>query len=329
MLVGSKEYRSAKTMMIAFLCIIGFNVFAQSDFDSIPVYRPKIVEFGVETLMDYGTTTTSKNFGDAKNEIERDRLIKVKIGIPLMIKDDRMFGVQLKYYQHRFIFDLEDNPTDYDLFLHLNDKKFTSAGIRSFYQQDINESQQLRIIGGAEFKSDQIKWDNHTTKYFISGIYTWALSSKTKIGTGFVLNKDIGLTTFYPLLIYQNQLNPRWTLDISLPKSVAMRYRANNANYLTATSEVKGWRYNSTNAIQSDQRDLTLRKADLQFSIKWEHEIHDWLCFGFDVGYTKNVRYYLSNPGGRSKDALIDIQSRDAAYTKFSIFIVPPRRFYQ
>jgi hypothetical protein len=292
-------------------------------------YRPKIAEFAIETLMDYGATTTSESFGNAQNEIERDRLIKAKLGIPLIIKEDRMFGIQLKYYQHRFVFDLEDNPTDYDLFLHLDSKKFTSTGIRTFYQQDINDNQQVRFIVGAELKSDQIKWNKHTTKYFISGIYTWDSSPTVKIGTGFFLNRVMGLTTFYPLLIYQKKISPKWTLDLSLPKSVAIRRRINNSNYLTATTEFKGWRYNSTNAIQEDQRDLTLRKADLQFSIKWEHELHDWLWFGLDVGYTKNLRYYLANPGERGRNALIDIKSRDAAYTKLCVFIVPPRRFYQ
>lgn len=317
------------SVLIVFELVIVSTAISQELEDPTTPYRPKIAEFGIETLMDYGTTSTSESFGDAQNEIERDRLIKAKLGIPLIIKDDRMFGVQLKYYQHRFIFDLEDYPTDYDLFLHMNSKKFTSTGIRTFYQQDFTESQQLRLIAGAELKSDQIKWNSHTAKYFISGIYTWKSSATNKIGTGFVLNRVLDRTTFYPLLIYEKKMSAHWTLDLSLPKSVAIRRRFNNANYLTVTTELKGWRYNLTNAIREDQRDHTLNKADLQLSLKWEHEIHDWLWLGIDVGYTKNLRYHLVNPGGRSRDALINIKSRNATYTKFSIFIVPPGRFYQ
>lgn len=330
MLHINTKYYSSKILLIAFVCIIAStNVAAQAQLDSITPYRPKIAEFGIETLMDYGTATTSESFGAARNEIERDRLIKVKLGIPLIIKDDMMFGIQLKYYQHRFTFDLEDHPTDYDLFLHLDSKKFTNTGIRAFYQKDLTGDKQLRVVGGAELKSDEIKWNNHTTKYFISGVFTWKPSSTTKLGTGFVLNKIIGRTTFYPLFTYEKVLSPKWTLDLALPKSAAIRHRVNNANYLTAITEFKGWRYNLTNAIQEDQRDFTLRRADLQFSIKWEHELHDWLWFGVDLGYTKNIRYHLGNPGERARDALIDINSADAPYSKFSIFIVPPRRFYR
>lgn len=303
--------------------------YAQETSSTSTPYRPKIAEFSMETLRDYHANGTSENFGSAMNEVEKDRLIKAKLGIPFLIKENWMFGIQLKYYQHQFTFDFEDQPTDYDLFLHLNSRKFTSTGLRTFYQRDIKDNQQLRLIGGAELKSDQIKWNANTTKYFISSTYTWQRSSNTKIGAGFVLNQVMGRTIFYPLFIYEKQLTPRWTMDLTLPKSVAMRYRANERNFVTIGADIRGWRYNLTNALEDGQRDLTLRKVDLQFSLSWEHELHDWLWFGLDVGYNKNLQYNLANPGDSSKDALIDIRSKDAAYTKFSIFIVPPRKFYQ
>ncbi|MFY0601574.1 MAG: hypothetical protein JXR03_18000 [Cyclobacteriaceae bacterium] len=311
------------------ICLsIAQGIAQDTELTAVP-YRPKVVEFGVETLMDYQANSYSENFGSAKNEVERDRLIKAKVGIPLIMKDNKLFGIQLKYYQHRFMFDTEDNPINYDLYLHLDARKFTSTGIRTFYRQDINENQQLSIIGGAELKSDQIKWSRNTTKYFISGIYTWKPSSNTKIGTGFVLNQMMQLTTFYPLFIYEKGLSPKWTLDLTLPKSAAIRHKVNSKNYLIAKTELRGWRYNLTNAIENGNQDLTLRKADLQFSTSWEHEVHDWLWFGVDVGYTKNLRYYLANPGDRGRDALIDVKSKDAKYIKFSVFIVPPKRFYR
>ena len=300
-----------------------------SAFAQVTTYRPKLAEFGVETLSDYGMRSNSESFGNSSNEIEHDRLIKAKLGIPILIKDDRMFGLQLKYYQHRFEFDLDDQPSEYDLFLHLNSQKFTSAGVRFFYQKDVNESQQFRIIGGTEIKSDVIEWNRNTTKHFISGTYTWQKSPSVEMGTGFVINRVMGRTTFYPLFLYQNDLSRKWTLDLALPKSVAMRYNWNQKNFLIAKTEFKGWRYNLTNAVSSDQQNLTLRRADLQFSLTWEHEIHDWLWFGLDVGYNKNLRYHLANVGDRRREALISLRSQDAPFSKVSIFIVPPRKFYR
>ena len=292
------------------------------------MYRPKLVEFGIETLRDYDVRSNSEGQGNATNEIDKDRLIKAKLGIPVVIKDDRLFGIQLKYYEHRFEFDQEDQITGEGLFQHLDTRKFTSAGIRFFYQQDLRTNQQLRIIGGSEVKSDEFQLNRNTTKHFISGTYTWKPSITTEIGTGVVVNRVMGVTAVYPLFLFNKDLSPKWALNLALPRSVSMRYNLNQKNFLIATTELRGWRYNLTEAVPGHQRNLMLRRIDLQFSISWEHEIHDWLWFGVDVGYNKNLQYFLANPGDRSRDAVIDLRTQDAAYTKLSLFIVPPRKFF-
>ncbi len=292
-------------------------------------YRPKVAEFSAETLMDYGTNSTSSEFGNASNEIEQDRLYKAKLGIPLLIRDDKMFGIQLKYYQQRFQLDLEEHPTDYDFYLHLNNTKYTSAGVRGFYKQDLSNGSELKMAAGAELKSDVWVWNKNSTKYFISAFQTWQKSSTTEIGGGFMLSRNMGLTTFYPIFIYQHDFLNKWTLDLMIPKYASMRYQINPFNYLIAKTQLTGWRYNLTNALEGTQGDLTLRKADIQFSLSWEREIHDWLWFGAEIGYNKNISYYLSKPGERGNNALIRVNPKDAMYTGVSIFMVPPRKFFQ
>lgn len=290
-------------------------------------YRPKIAEFGMETLRNYDVKSNSESFGNDSNEVDEDRLIKAKLGIPILINKDRIFGLQLKYYQHQFEFDEEDKTANNDLFQHLNTRSFTSAGIRFFYQQNLQSNRQFRIIGGTELKSDEFHWNRNTTKHFISGTYSWKPSESTEIGAGAVVNHVMGITAIYPLLLINKDLSPRWNMNLTLPKSAAMRYNLNDRNFLIATTELRGWRYNLTEAVPVYQRNLMLRRVDLQFSLSWEHEIHDWLWFGLDVGYNKNLQYFVANPGDRARDALIDLRSQDAAYTKLSLFIVPPRKF--
>lgn len=311
------------------LLISFFGCALQCAVAQINAYRPKLAEFGIETLGDYDVRTKSESFGNSNNEIENDRLIKAKLGIPVLIKDDLLFGLQLKYYQHRFQFDPEDQSDNSDLFEHLDSRKFTSAGIRFFYQQNTKKDQQLRIIGGTEIKSDVIRWNRNTSKHFISSTYSWTLSPSREIGTGVAINQVMGRTTVYPLFLYRQDLSPKWTLNLTLPQSVRMRYNWNEKNFLIAKSEIKGWRYNLTRAVETDDPYLTLQRVDLQFSLSWEHEIHDWLWFGLDVGYNKNLRYFLAAPGDRQRDALIKLRSQDAAYTKVSVFIVPPRKLFR
>lgn len=291
-------------------------------------YRPKLAELGVEMLRDYGLKTNSESLGNASNEVDEDRLVKAKLGIPVLIKKDRLFGLQLKYYQHRFEFDQEGQASNNDFFQQLETRNFTSAGIRFFYQQDVRSNQQFRIIGGSELKSDEFQLNRNSTKQFISGTYTWKPSSSTEIGAGIIVNQVMGITAVYPLFLFNKDLSPSWNLNLTLPKSATMRYNLNDRNFLIATTELRGWRYNLTEAVPSYQRNLMLRRVDLQFSLSWEHEIHDWLWFGVDIGYNKNLQYFVANPGDRSRDALINLKSQDAAYTKVSLFIVPPKKFF-
>lgn len=318
-------YRLLTAILISLLTV---PVFAQITGPTAE-YRPKIAEFSAETLMDYGTNSTSSEYGNASNEIERDRLYKAKLGIPLLIRDDKMFAIQLKYYQQRFLLDLEEHPTDYDFYLHLNSTKYTSAGIRGLYKQDLQNGSELKIAAGAELKSDVWVWNKNSSKYFISAFQTWQKSSTTEIGGGLMLGRNLGVTNVYPIFIYQHDFHNKWTIDLMLPKYAAMRYRINPSNYIIAKAQLSGWRYNLTNALKDNQGDLTLRKADVQFSLSWEREIHDWLWFGADIGYNKNVSYYLAEPGDRGRDALIHINPRDAMFTRVSIFMVPPRKFFQ
>lgn len=311
------------------LAIGSYNVRGQVQPDTLNIYRPKIAEFAVEFLSEYKTNSSSEAFGNAASELEKDQLIKTKLGIPLMIRDDRVFGVQFKYYQHAFNFDSENNQNNYDLYSHLDSKKLTNTGLRVFWQQDIKKHNKLMLIGGAELSSDKINWNRNSSRYFVSGVYSWQVPNSSKMGFGFVVNSGMQITTVYPLFIYEKQLSSKWVLDMSLPKSVAIRWKRNNGNYLIAKTEVKGWRYNLTNAIEGENQNMTLRRADLLSSISWEKEIHDWLWFGLTVGHIKNLRYYLVNIGDRRGNALIDIKSQSTGYLKFSLFIVPPRRFYR
>lgn len=233
----------------------------------------------------------------------------------------------MKYYEHRFDFDLNQFNND-ELFLHMDSKKFKNAGIRAFYQFDKDETRKITLAGGAEFKSDHFEWSINTTKYFFSALHRWKLSDRKNITAGAVLNYDLGRFNAYPVLIYQNDLNKSWNLELSLPKSVAIRRRINASNFLIFKSQFKGWRYNLTNAIQDQNTDLTIRRADLLTTITWEHEIHDWLWFGVDAGYIHNLRHFLVDPGGSRRDALVNISSQDAHYFKLSLFLVPPRKFY-
>ncbi len=313
-----------KLVTFSLCCLLSCATCAQAQTDG---YRPKIAEFSYQVLGHYQTISNSETFGNASSQIERDLLLKIKLGIPLIIKNKTVFGVQLKYYHHHFGFDEDDFMGGYDLYDHINGRSFTDLGARIAYQRKLENGSELSFIAGAEIRSDKIVWSPNTSKYFISGQYKKQVNERTKIGFGAVFNYGLRLTSFYPLFTYEKTLNSKWTVDLTLPKSAAIRHKLDAKTFLIAEVDFVGWRYNLTRPISGDLRDFTLRKADLEFQVKFEREIHDWLWFGAEVGYSKNVSYYLANPGERGNKALIDLRAKDASSFKFSIFIVPPKSF--
>lgn len=306
-------------------CLLGFVCQLKAQFDQ---YRPKIAEFSYKVLGDYQTISNSETFGNASSEIDHESLLKLKLGIPLIIRDNKLFGLQLLYYQHHFNFDDEDFSGNYDLYNHLSGQAFSNLGIRGLYQYDVSDNEQMTLTAGFEARGDEIVWNRNTAKVFISGLYKKTLNDRTKIGYGGVFAHGLRLTSFYPIFSFEKVLRPGWTLDMVLPKSIGLRREFNPKTYLTGQVEFEGWRYNLTDAIGTERRDFTLRKADLELRLKFEREIHDWLWFGAELGYNKNVSYYLANPGDRGNGALIDLRARDARYLKFTLFIVPPRSMF-
>jgi len=77
------------------------------------------------------------------------------------------------------------------------------------------------------------------------------------------------------------------------------------------------------------EEQLTIRKSDLFVGLKFEHEIYDWLWMGATVGRAFNLRHFVSKPGDGRRDALFVLDANDAPFTQFSLFVVPPKKFYK
>lgn len=297
----------------------------ESDF-SCP-YRPRIAEFTISNLYDYYTVSQSEVYGNRTIEIENEKQIKARIGVPIIMKKGTLFGLQLKYDRQKFIVDFEDNlPTE--LYQHIQSTTFKSIGGRFLFNKTI-ENRQYSALAGAELKSDELDWNLNTTKIYGSFSYKVELEENKTIGAGLGVSYTLAVFQIYPLFYYENQLSPKWTLDLALPKSAALRWRTSEKCFVSFKTELKGWRYAVHNNVLAEDETITLRKSDWRLGINFEHELYDWLWLGAEGGISKNLRHYLAKPGDRRRDALATLQSSDAPYFNFSIFIVPPKKLYQ
>lgn len=301
----------------------------ESEMDVIP-YRPRIAEFTVTSLYDYNANCNSDAFGNNASEIELDQKIKARLGIPIVMKQGTLIGLQLKYDNHDFIIEHHD-PRQYELFNYIKEERFRSVGARFLISKDLDEKRNLTILAGTEIKSDKLVFNGNTTKSFINFNYKVQKNDHVSIGGGIALAYTLGNPQIYPIFYYENNFAKRWTLDLALPKSVVLRRQLSPKCYLSFKTEVVGWRYAVHNHELSQNVDeaLTLRKSDLNMGFNFEHEIHDWLWLGVDAGYSHNLRSFLARPGDNRRDALIEMNATGAPYTMFSVFIVPPKKIYR
>ncbi|MTI22899.1 hypothetical protein E1176_17840 [Fulvivirga sp. RKSG066] len=322
-----------KYLVISLLSFVVINASAQQqatapvDNSIVTPYRPRVAEFTISNLYEYTTHSNSKQFGNKTCEIESDTKIKARLGIPFIIKNDLLAGLQLKYDRQTFGLEFEDSYP-YELYDYIQHTHFESLGARFFFQKTIGEGKTLSGVAGVEIKSDKLVWNEGTSKYFVNLNYKVQKNENVKIGGGIALAYTLGAPQIYPIFFYENRLSKKWTMDLALPKAVVMRYRASDKFFISAKTEVKGWRYAVHNEELYDHETLTLRKSDLRFGLNLEHEIHDWLWAGVDAGYSKNLRHYLAKIGDRRRDAIIDLESSNAPYVNVSLFIVPPRKIY-
>ncbi len=312
-----------KSILFFFFIIGQYVCRAQNDVG----YRPKIAEFSIENLIDYKTTSSSEILGMENAEIENDLVLKLKLGAPIKLKGRTKLALQFKYYRQHF----DINDTNYEignksisLFNRLDNSTFLNAGLRFLYTYDLTKIHKLTFVAGSEIKSDQLKINNQSTLYFLSGNYTKQLSNSKKIGFGIYLARSLAVNSIYPLFIYESKISNNLTLDLLLPKSASLRYKLNEKSYLIAKASINGFRYN----LSKDNVNFTLRKSDVRFTLTYEREIHDWLWFGLEAGYNKNLRYVLTHSGERSRNAFANLASNDATFLKFSFFIVPPKKFF-
>lgn len=309
------------------ICVLS-SLWAKCQLDA---YRPKVAEFSYEQINDAPITSSSELYGNSSSEVDNDALWKLKLGVPILMDEERLLAVQIKSYRHKFYFDTEDAQDNYEIFNEINRRSVTSSGLGFIYKQDISATGKICFLGGANIKGDRFEWNANSRQFYFGSIYTIQRDPKTRYGFGVIGGSDLGVLSITPVFTYTRQIAPKWVLDMQLPRFVSVRHQLNEKSFLIGKIQGNARRYNLTDlaSTQESQSQLTLRKVDLQLSIDYEKEIHDWLWFGISGGYNKNLSYYLAEPGNRSRDALFQLNTRSAPTFKASIFIVPPRKFYQ
>lgn len=310
-----------RIILFVFLFVANSLCFGQDTLE----YRPKIMEFSLENHSGYNANPKTNLGTNSLTRIKQDMSLKLRTGIPLVLKPQTIFAVQLKYDQQFYRTETSQN----DLFNYLNAHQLINTGITLFYQHKKSQGESLTFATVAELASDEWAFNRYSNRYLINVNYLKELNASSSIGYGGVVNYALGVWNIYPTFSYQKKLSQNSLFEAFLPSKVNYRYHLNPKTYLIAETEFVNWRFNVTNPIPESEGALTLIRTDVYFKFRLEQEIHDWLWFGVDTGFIHNINYGLTIPGGRMRDAVQEFNVKDSAFLRFWIFVLPPNKLWK
>lgn len=287
-------------------------------------YRPKIIEVGYRGFTNYQSVNSN---GTGQNEFINDELLTVRLGVPIILKEKTLFGVQLKYFRQNYntVFIPQSNES---IYRYLNEENLINTGLNFLYQRKLDEKRRLTLLGATELASDTYSVDRYSARYLISGAYNVRKSDRLELGYGLVMNYALGVFNVYPTFTYNRALNSKMMIEAYLPSYVGLRYHPSDKVFLILKAQFDNWRFNVTDALAQEPSQLTLQRADLLMSLTFEREIQDWLWLTAEASYVNNVAYIVSLPGERLNNPLQEYSLKDAGYLKFSLVVVPPQKLW-
>jgi len=286
-----------------------------------------------ELLKDYRIKSKEISTGTiTESYISRNRRWEFKVRAPVVREQNFIMALGLSYFVEEFQF---ENPTSLTLPFHQNLEDRSLKRLRGdlvivkptrgdiFYilraRGALNGDYTSEIFGGD--KSDFLKFS-------IAPLIGWKRNDYLSYGVGAALSYNFGKRSIFPIFSYNKTFNQHWGIESILPAYAKLRYNTTDQkNYVYLSAELSG--ANFSLYLDSDQSDLIyLDKSEVRLLLIWEREIHDWLWVGVESGYRKNISFDLANSANIDSSIIIDNSLTDAFVVSFSLFIVPPRDYF-
>ncbi|WP_189629725.1 DUF6268 family outer membrane beta-barrel protein [Roseivirga thermotolerans] len=306
-------------LLIAVLKCVCFAAFGQK----LMTYRPRVSEVTVSSIGNYSAMGPD----GLTTRIQTDRLWQYRFGIPLVLREKTLFGVQLKHTELAYQ-TLSLSGTNEPLYEKLDEGKLFNTGINLLYQRTLENSKQLILIGVSELASNEFSLNRFAGRHYISGMLTRKPNERVRWGYGGVVNYALGVWNVYPTLLYHRQLRDKWLLELNLPGNAQLRFHPDNKTHIIAKLAFDNWRYNVTDALQDGSGQFTLQRADIYGGLMLEKQLYDWLWLAGEVSYLSNLSFFVAEPGERLRNAVEEFKVDDSTQLKFSLFLVPPQKLW-
>ena len=332
-----------KNILVILLVVVIFvDVHAQNSLKTdttfcvprvLGVPRAKGLVIKHETLLDYSIKSKNEDTGlISESQIRRNSRLELKLKFPVVRKEEFKMVVGARYFSEEFYF---ENPNSLisPFYKNLEDRALKSIRGDLLIVKPTQSSRFyiLRLSAGfnGDYNSEKFGEDkSEFLKYSIASLMGWKKNDYLSYAVGLSFGYTFGNRSLIPIFSYNKTFNQHWGVESILPSNAKLRYNTlDKKNYFYLSTELKGANYSV--GLSDDQVNLMfLDKSEMRMLIIWEREIHDWLWLGVEGGYRKNISFDLADSPRIGSNIILDNSLKDAVVFNFSLFIVPPRKFF-
>lgn len=292
--------------------------------------RPKAFELNYGRVVDFsiGTREVENDSLRFNTEVRRNRRIDIKARVPLLNRPDWKLSLGLGYLVENYSFEKNTGPAT-SLLDQLEDRPLRSIASTLYIGRFFKRTYIISRLR-ASLDHDGIETpsrDKNPIKYTAIGFFGWKPNPRTTFGGGLAFSYLLGRAQLLPIAGYSHTFNKHFGIELLLPQSIKGRFNLGDKKLLYLAAEIDGANYNILFAGQPLDGTFFLERSALRTSARFEHELHDWLWCGADIGVTHTLNLTLVTDHGVDRGrTVIGTRVNDALFFGASIFIVPPRK---
>ena len=324
------NYFFFKILFLSIFCVL-FSVRGQDDKESsddqfdITKQRPVFFEYGLDFLGEYDITTNSTQTTEA--EVEFTRRNSLKLNFPIYIKNSYNFAGGLRYYNQQFKFENLDT-SDINIQKKLDDP-LNRFGIRLYFLKARAENKSIYASLSFDLNTERPVGEDFSRNYLKTSftlLFLHEKNTQTKSGFGLGFGYEWGKPLLIPLYYYKKRYNPKWDIEMTLPKSIQLKYAFSSKFYVKSKLEITGGSYTMVEETIEGYNRLEIRQSEISLSLKIEREIHDWLWIAARTGLLYSYKMNIVEPDLFNDKELVTTDPFTNYFIGIKLFVVPPHK---
>lgn len=317
-------------LLLGLLALSIHSIAQTNDSDFVEDLRPKFLQFQYRTVTDFTLNSVSQQFGTSVADVAANERFRIKLDAPILLKSKDQLSIGLRLYREEFEF-ADIRQTDYALYQNIEEKSLWTFGLRTTYRRKMENGKYFLMRIGADLNGDGIDFNQWGS--YLKGDAFFLLGKKkderTEIAYGLGFSYDLGAPLAYPIFRYKKNFGRNWQVNLNLPKEVKLQYAFSPKMYASSKIDISGASYHLGNPVLPGYTNLELRYSELRASLQIDREIYDWLWINGEFGILQNISFYVAEPNQRKNNSLVDMEPFNSTYLNFSLYLVPPRKWYE